>query len=80
MSYATAHRIAVAEALRLELAVAINKVYQATHCVARKGTIYTYGSRRECDAFAGGLRGVVVRVFTDDEKHAEAAHKRRVYR
>ncbi len=82
-SYASIYRKAVHEATRTEMNRAIDKVYSATHCAVYRGDIYLYGSRAECLSYAaecGTAAAVAVREFTDDEKHAEALHKRQVYR
>ena len=79
MSFAAVYRLAVRDALRLEIARAIDAVYRATHAAEYQGKVYQYGSHAECVAFATGLSRVTVREFTDAEKHREALHKRQVY-
>jgi len=79
-SYASVHRKAVTESLRLELARAIAAIYDATHVAVYCGKVYSYGTLRACEDFARDCRGVSVRPMTDEDKHAEATHKRKAYR
>lgn len=79
-SYASIHRKAVAESLRLELARAIDAIYAAKYVAVYNGAIYCYGTMMECEHFAHGIRGVSVRRITDKDQHELAIGKRRAYR
>ena len=84
MSHAMVYRLAVREALRVELQCALAAIRRATHVAhdTRAGlcpAVYCYGSEAECAAFADGLRAVRVRPITNDDRELLTAHKIRVY-
>lgn len=80
-AYASIYRVAICEALRVELQLAIATIESATHVACdRTGKVWCYGALHEAEAYADGLRGFVVRKMTRDDKEVQIAHKVRVYR
>lgn len=83
-SHASIYRIARREALRNELGQKLGQIERSTHAVVSrhgKQTVYSYGTRTECEAFVDGIeRTVRVVKFDGDMKEVQAAHKVRVYR
>lgn len=83
MSYAAIHRIAVREALRVELAQACGAIERATHKVVdsrNAARYYWYGSLAECEDFARGLWECRVAPMTHDDKEVEKSHKCKIFR
>lgn len=84
LSYRAIHALAVRDVKRLELGRALERVRVATHvAVAIRGprTVWCFGDRRECDAFAAGLeRDVRVESITDADRARLDAHAIRSHR
>jgi hypothetical protein len=87
ISFAALHRRTVIEIDRQLLARELTRIYDATHAAVGRAriadtndTVYCYGTEAECEDFAEGLRGVVVRAITEQEQHDLARHKRAAWR
>jgi len=83
LSYAALHRLAVREARRVELNLALNEIERTTHAVVDKrdaARVYWYGDLAACEDFARGLWEVVVVPMTIEIKNLLSDHKVRAYR